>query len=168
MNKLKKLQDNVIFNSLIYSVSGLLLKCFQFFLLPLYTAHLTTADYGVTSISTSFITTMGYVVAFSLFSAVLRFYVDLKQDEEKLKRFYGTITIFVFISGIIFGGIFFLLRDMLCKLVFAGVDFFPVVFVSIISLIFSCQHHIYENILPAGKSQGSEVSMEFCRNAQTC
>ncbi len=140
-------KDNVIFNSLIYSVSGLLLKCFQFFLLPLYTAHLTTADYGVTSISASFITTMGYIVAFSLFSAVLRFYVDLKQDSEKLKRFYGTITIFVFISGIIFCGLLCLLKEPLCKYVFSGVDFFPIVFVSIISLIFSCQHHIYENIL---------------------
>ena len=147
MKKIALLQNNVIFNSVIYSVSGLLLKCFQFFLLPLYTSHLTTQDYGVTSISTSFITTMGFIVAFSLFSAVLRFYVDLKEDPEKLRRFYGTVTVFVFISGIAFGAILCLLREQLCRYVFSGVDFFPVVFVSIISLIFSCQHHIYENIL---------------------
>ena len=89
----------VVVNSVIYTFSGLLLKCFSFFLLPLYTAYLTTKDYGITSIANSFISTMSFVVTFSLFSAVMRFYVDLKDSPEKLKRFYGTISLFSFLSG---------------------------------------------------------------------
>ena len=77
----------VILNSVIYSVSGLFLKCFSFFLLPLYTAYLTTEDYGITSVATSFIGTMSYVVSFSLYSAIKRFYVDLKDKPDTLKRF---------------------------------------------------------------------------------
>ena len=88
----------VLINSVIYSCCGILQKCFSFFLLPLYTAYLPTEDYGINSIATSFIQTMSFVVAFSLFSAIMRFYVDLKNNPEKLRRFYGTVSCFVFIS----------------------------------------------------------------------
>ena len=141
-------------NSAIYTASGLLLKCFSFFLLPLYTRYLTTEDYGITNIAQSFASTMGPLIAFSLFSAVLRFYVDLKDNPERLRRFYGTIMTFVFISSVIFGGIFYLLRDFLSEKVFSGIDFYPIILVCILGLIFSCQHQIYGNIL---KSQQKAV-----------
>lgn len=137
----------VILNSIIYSCSGLLLKCFSFFLLPLYTTYLTTEDYGISSVITTFVTTASYIVAFSLFAAILRFYVDLKDDEKKLKRFYGTIVTFVFLSSVIFSIILSILREPVTKYLFSGIDYFPLVFVGLISLVFSCQHTIFENIL---------------------
>lgn len=143
----KRSGARVISNSIIYAISGLLLKCFGFFLLPLYTAYLSTADYGVTSIATSFITTMSYVVAFSLFSAVMRFYVDLKDDREKLKRFYGTIILFTFLSGVFFAIVFTAFRSVVSKYFFSGIDYYPVIMLCLITLIFSCQHTIYDNIL---------------------
>ena len=138
--------SKVISNSIIYSISGLLIKCFSFFLLPLYTAYLTTADYGVTNIANSFLSTMGFVVAFSLYSAVIRFYVDLKDDPERLKRFYGTIILFVTASGILFFVLFSLGRSLLTKYVFSEMDYFPIIFLCLMSLIFNCQHTIYDNI----------------------
>lgn len=141
------MKNKILSNSIIYTACGLLLKCFSFFLLPLYTAYLTTEDYGMTSVSSSFISTMSFVVAFSLFSAVLRFYVDLKNDPEQLRRFYGTIICFVFASGSIFAVIFVVIKDFLSQYVFSGANFYPVILITIISLIFSCQHTVYENIL---------------------
>lgn len=141
------MDNKVVKNSIIYTVSGLLIKCFNFFLLPLYTAYLTTSDYGITSIATSFLNTMSYIVTFSLFSAVMRFFVDLKEDPEKLKRFYGTVVNFTFLSG----GFFFLLltalQKPLSRYVFSGVDYFPVIAVCLVTMVFNCQHLIYENIL---------------------
>ena len=137
----------VVINSIIYTFSGLLLKCFSFFLLPLYTAYLTTDDYGINSIATSFIRTMGFIVAFSLFSAVLRFYVDLKDDEVKLKRFYGTIVCFVLLSGLAFFCLFFVFRDALSKYVFQGIGYYPIILVSTVSLIFHCLHSVFDNAL---------------------
>jgi len=137
----------VLVNSVIYSFSGLLLKCFSFFLLPLYTSYLTTEDYGITSVAASFLTTLGFVVTASLFSAVMRFYVDLKDDERRLKRFYGTVTVFTFISGIFWSLLLCLLKDVLRKYIFSGIDFFPLILVCILSISFHCQHHIYDNIL---------------------
>ena len=148
----------LILNSVIYSFSGLLIKCFSFFLLPIYTAYLTTEDYGIINLSSSFLNTMGVIVTFSLFSAVMRFYVDLKDDERKLKRFYGSVILFTCISGGIWTGLLIFLQDPLSKLVFSGTAFFPVVFVSVISLVFSCLHTIYDNILKS-QQKASKASI---------
>ena len=137
----------VISNSIIYTISGLMLKCFSFFLLPLYTTYLTTEDYGIQSVAISFMSTMAFVVAFSLYSAVMRFYVDLKHDEENLKRFYGSVISFVFISSLVFGLLIFLFRDLVVRYLFSGIDFFPVVLICIVILVFNCQQQIYVNIL---------------------
>lgn len=149
----------VLLNSVIYSCSGLLLKCFSFFLLPLYTTYLTTEDYGITSVITSVLATSTFIVAFSLFSAIMRFYVELKDDPEKLKRFYGTIVTFVFLSSIVFSVILSILREPVSKYLFSGVDYFPIIFVSLISLVFNCQHAIFENIL---KSQQNAMKSSVC------
>lgn len=137
----------VVSNSIIYSISGLLLKCFSLFLLPLYTAYLTTADYGITSVAGSFSTTMGFVVSLSLFSAVSRFYVDLKEDPEKLRRFYGTVVLFSLLSSVVWGIVLTLFRKPLSEHVFCGVDYFPVIFICLIKEVFNVQHTIYTNIL---------------------
>lgn len=137
----------VVGNSVIYIFCNMLIKCFGLFLLPLYTAHLTPADYGVTNIANHFISIMGFVGAFSLYSAIMRFYVDLKDDSQKLKRFYGTIISFCGISCVAFGLIFYLCRAVLEKYIFIGIPFYPVIFVTLISVFFSCQHTVYENIL---------------------
>lgn len=139
--------QKIVTNSVIYTVAGLLQKCLSFFLLPLYTAYLTTADYGITSITGSFTATMSFIVTFSLFSAVLRFYVDLKDDPEKLKRFYGTVILFVFVSGFFFASLFTVLRDSLTKYIFGAVDFYPIIMICLIELTFNCQHTMYQNIL---------------------
>ncbi len=137
----------VVTNSVVYSISGLLTKCFSMFLLPLYTAYLTTEDYGITSIANSFCSVMSFIVALSLFSAIMRFYVELKGDGERLRRFYGTIIVFCFISATLCGVLLSLLKNPLSKYIFSGVDYYPVIFICLLNLVFSVQHTIYTNIL---------------------
>ena len=137
----------VVANSIIYSVSGLLLKCFSLFLLPLYTIYLTTEDYGITSVATSFAATMGYVVSLSLFSAVMRFYVDLKDDPKKLSRFYGTVVVFSLLSSILWGCVMTIFREPISHYIFSGVDYYPVILICLATLVFNVQHTIYTNIL---------------------
>ncbi len=137
----------VVTNSIIYSISGLLLKCFSLFLLPLYTAYLTTGDYGITSVATSFAATMGFVVSLSLFSAVMRFYVDLKDDPKKLSRFYGTVVMFSLLSSVAWGGLITIFRAPVSRYIFSGVNYYPVILICLASLVFNVQHTIYTNIL---------------------
>jgi len=152
----------LILNSIIYSLNGVLIKCFSFFLLPIYTAYLTTADYGVMNLSSSFLNTLGFIVTFSLFSAIMRFYVDLKDDAEKLKRFYGTLILFVFASSVVWTLLFILLRNPLSKYVFSGIDFFPVVFVSVLTIMFYCQHQVYDNILKSQQKAFKSSVLSLC------
>ena len=151
----------VVLNSLIYIASGLLLRCFSFFLLPLYTAYLTTKDYGINSLATSFVETTGFIVAFSLFSAVMRFYVDLKDNPEKLKRFYGTISLFVFLSSFIFCIVFTLFRNSISKYIFPGIAFYPIILVCLFSLVFHCQQLIFDNILRSQQKAKKSSVLSF-------
>lgn len=139
--------QKVVLNSVIYSVSGLLMKGFSLFLLPLYTVHLSTEDYGVTSIAGSFTATMSFIVCLSLFSAIMRFYVDLKDKPQTLKRFYGTVVTFTLMSGVAWFVLLTIFRSPLSKYVFSGVDYYPVILICLVSLIFNIQHTIYTNIL---------------------
>lgn len=147
-------KSNVVLNSVIYTVCGMLQKCFSLVLLPLYTAYLTPNDKGIIDITGSFVTSMTFVVAFSLYSAVMRFYVDLKDDAEKLKRFYGTVVSFVFISGFAFLLIFILTQELLEKYLFVGIPFYPLILVCILQLIFTCQHTLHTHILKSQQRAG--------------
>ena len=153
----------VLLNSIIYSVSGIITKCFSFFLMPLYTVYLTTEDYGITSLAASFASVMCYLVSFSLFSAIKRFYVDLKEQPEKLKRFYGSVVTFVFLSGLVFGAIFTIGRAYVSKYLFSGIDYYPVIFVCLISLVFHCEQMIFDNIMKSQQKafKSSISSMGF-------
>lgn len=137
----------VLSNSAIYAVSGILQKCFSFFLLPLYTSFLSTEDYGITNVASGFLNTMSFIVSLSLYSAVMRFYVDYKNDGEKLKRFYGTVITFVFISSVFFICVLSIAHTALSTYVFKGIDFFPKIAICLLSLGFFCQHEIYDSIL---------------------
>lgn len=159
----KRSGGKVILNSIIYSCSGLLLKCFSVFLLPLYTVYLTAADYGITSITGSFTKTMGFVVTLSLFSAITRFYVEFKDDPEKLKRFYGTVVVFSLLSGIGWALLLTVFQKPLSLYVFSGIDYYPVIMICLLSLIFNVQHHIYNDILKSQQKamKASIVSIAF-------
>lgn len=149
----------VFSNTLIYMISGLLLKGFSFFLLPLYTRFLTTEDYGITSLTGSFLITASYLASLSLFSAVFRFYVDLKQDSQKLSRFYGTIINFVLLSTIFLGIFVTIFQEWFIKYIFLDMDFYPTVILAIVSLVFFCQYIIYENVLKSQQKASKYAKM---------
>jgi len=143
------MNKRVLGNSIIYTINDLLLKAFSFLLLPLYTAYLTTDSYGTTNLVNSFNAVANYVVVFSLFSAVSRFYVDYREDREKTKRFFGTMITFSFVSGFGFVGLFVVFNQIFTALFFKGIPFFPVALVSLIGLVFSCVYTMYSRILYA-------------------
>src|SRR5690625_2580823 len=94
-------KKKVLENSFLYIFSSMLVKAMGFLLLPIYTLFLTPDDYGITNLVMGFINVATFIVSFSLYSAVIRFYADNKDNHEKLKRLYGTVISIVFISGVI-------------------------------------------------------------------
>ncbi len=143
------MNKRVLGNSLVYTVNDVLLKAFAFFLLPLYTNYLSTEDYGTTNLINTFTQVSSYIIVFSLFMSVSRFYVEYKEDQEKVKRYFGTMILFAFVSGFGFLLLFVVLNQLLSSLVFEGIAFFPVVLVGLLGLVFACVYTIYSRILYA-------------------
>ncbi|MFH0070631.1 polysaccharide biosynthesis C-terminal domain-containing protein, partial [Peribacillus sp. NPDC056705] len=98
-----------------------------------------------------------FIIAFSLYSAVLRFYTDYKDDRDKLKRFYGTIIVFIFISGTLFVSLGIILHKVLISLFFKDISFYPIVLISLLTLIFISVHMIHQNILQS-MQQGKKLT----------
>ncbi len=151
-------RKRVMENSFLFVFSSLLVKAVGFLLLPIYTLFLSADDYGVTNLVTGFLNVATFIVAFSLYSAAIRFYTDFKEDLVKLKRLYGTIISFVLISSTISLIIGFVFRDIIVSLFFKGISFFPIVFIALLSLIFISLHTMHQSILQ-GMQQGKKLTI---------
>lgn len=151
-------KNKVLENSFLYTFSSILVKAMGLFLLPIYTRFLTPEDYGITNLVNSFIDVATFIVAFSLYSAVVRFYADYNEDKEKLKRFYGTVITFVMISGTIMVTLGLIFRRGLILCFFKGISFYPVVFIALFTLMFFSLHMVHQNILQ-GMQMGKKLTL---------
>lgn len=151
-------KGKVLENSVLYTFSSLLVKALGFILLPVYTLFLSPDDYGITNLVSSFTQVATFVVAFSLYSAVIRFYTDYKDDRVKLKRFYGTTIVFVLISGSFFISLGFIFHNLLASWLFSGISFYPVVAVALLTLIFVCLHTVHQSIMQ-GMQHGKKLTV---------
>jgi len=142
-------KKTVLANSFYYTFSSFLVKAFGFFLLPVYTAYLSPGDYGITNLVHSFLSVATFIVSFSLYAAIPRFYVEYKEDQEKVKSLFGSIIIFTFIMGLIFLCISILFSKVIVRFLFTGIPFYPYVLIALITLLFQSLHTIHENVLKA-------------------
>lgn len=81
-----------------YALSDILKQAINFLLLPLYTAYLTTDDYGALSIALAAAAVLEVVYGLGLRSAVGRLYFD-QRDEDRVRAFAGTLAIFLAAFG---------------------------------------------------------------------
>ena len=143
------MKNKVAINSVIYTISGLILKASNFFLLPLYTSYLSTEDYGITNLSSSFGNVMAYIIAFSLYSAVMRFYTDVKGNNSKTKELYSTVISFVALSCLIYTIVMILFHGFIGRYILRGIVFLPTMLLIFLSTSFHCFYIIYQDILKA-------------------
>ena len=142
-------KKTVLANSFYYTFSSFLVKAFGFFLLPVYTAYLSPGDYGITNLAHSFLSVATFLVSFSLYAAIPRFFVEYKEDQEKVKSLFGSIIIFTFIMGLIFLCVSILFSKVIVRFLFTGIPFYPYVLIALITLLFQSLHTIHENVLKA-------------------
>lgn len=96
-----KVKSNVYVNSILYSGGNILLKAFSFFLIPLYTAYLSTEQYGVINLATSFSAVLAYIIVFGLQYSVKRYYTEYKDSREKVTKMYSTAINFVLLFSLV-------------------------------------------------------------------
>lgn len=144
----------VLMNSSFYVFSALLVDAVGFFLLPVYLMFLDSSEYGKVSIANSFIDVAVIVAALSLHMAIARFYADYKTDKKKAARYFGTVLVFTLIVSVLFSVFCFLFGSLLEKYIFSGIDFYPMIFLVVISIPFRAIRNIHRFILRAMQSGG--------------
>lgn len=160
MNKKKPSNGagKVLLNSGFYVFSALLVDAVGFFLLPIYLLFLSTEEYGKVTIANGFVDVAVILAVFSLHMAIARFYADYKNDKEKVATYFCTLLVFSLASSTVFSILCFLLRPFLENKVFSGIDFYPVIFLVIISLPFRVLRNIHRYIL-RGTQNGGELAL---------
>lgn len=145
-------------NSGIYSIVQILQKAIGLFLLPVYTTLLTPEDKGITDVIQPMVSFLVIFYTLSLNSAIVRFYVDYKEDKKKLKEFWGTCISFIILNSIFLTIILVIFRKIFLLPIVKGVNFYPYVILGLISVTFNPIYTIFQSTLQA-KEQSAKYGL---------
>lgn len=96
-------------NTAIVAVGKVCTKFLSFFLLPFYTAVLSTEDYGIVDVFNTYVSLLLPVIVFQIEDALFRFLVDVRQEETEKRKIVSTAAFFCFFQS----GIFFLIFSII-------------------------------------------------------
>ena len=89
-------------NTVILTVGKICTQCVSFFLLPLYTALLDPADYGIVDLFSTYATLLLPLCNWQLDMGLFRFLLDARNDDNKQKVMVSTVTNFNHLQSIVF------------------------------------------------------------------
>lgn len=78
-------------NTAILTVGKICTQCISFFLLPLYTAILSTEEYGTFDLLVTYSTLLLPLVNWQLDQGLFRFMLDLRGNKKKEKSLFSTL-----------------------------------------------------------------------------
>jgi len=141
--------QKVLVNSGIYGISNILIKGINFLLLPLYTVYLTTQDYGILSVVNSYTYLFTIIFTFGLSRSTVRFYFIYRKNPDDVKKLWGTIITFIYTSAFFLGVIFILFKSFLITPFIKNIDFFPYIFLGMLTVFLNPAFAVYQSTLPA-------------------
>lgn len=89
-------------NTLILSIGKICTQGISFFLLPLYTAKLSTEEYGTVDLLNTYVSLLAPIIIFEIQQAVFRYLIDKRQEEEEKRILISTTFFISIIQSIIF------------------------------------------------------------------
>ena len=143
------MSENKLFkNSLFFSIGIVFGKAASFLLLPIYTHYLSNEEYGVATTLVNFSAVLGLIIMLSLRAAMIRFYNEYRDAEER-KNFIGSLITLVSVSAVVFVLILTFFQNLYAPFVFKEIDFFPLIFGSLIAAAFEGLFSLYQSIWQA-------------------
>lgn len=97
-----KREKQLVKNTAIVAIGQICTKFISFFLLPLYTAVLSTEEYGIVDVLNTYIALLIPLVFLQMDQAVFRNLIDVRNDDKAKSRIMSTALIIVTIQAIIF------------------------------------------------------------------
>lgn len=122
-------------------------KGISFFLMPLYTAFLSPADYGILGVVSSVSTFLSVFITLGLEAAAARFYYKNNKDEQYAKRVYGNVALVILTNSLIWGSVFIGGHKWIVDPIVGEIEFFPYVFIGILNVIVTPMYLLYQNYL---------------------
>lgn len=92
----------LIKNTAIVAFGKACTKLLSFFLLPFYTAVLSTEDYGIVDLFNTYVSLLLPLVVFQIEDALFRFAIDVRNDKESRKKLVSTVFGFCTAQSLIF------------------------------------------------------------------
>jgi O-antigen/teichoic acid export membrane protein len=151
--------SKVIKNTFIYMSGRLLPRFAMFLLLPVYTAFLTTAQYGIVNSMMVLNTLLLVIFTLAIDRSIYRLYFDYKSEKGK-KDFLGTVTVSLFIISTIFLVILFLLKDLV-TLIYQSIDFYPFFVIAILTSYVSIFHIVPKIYYQINNKAGTYIGISL-------
>lgn len=153
MDKNKELAKN----TLIISIGKICTQFLSFFLLPVYTAILSTEEYGTVDLLTTYQQLIGYIAFFQIEQAIFRFLIDVRQDDNgKSTIITSTFSFGVMQAGVL--GIIFAITNILIKHRYIGDLYMYVIAVIFSGFLLQTARGLGQNSLYAFGSFLSAIS----------
>lgn len=119
MNSAKK----VVTNSVVYVVLGFLAPAVNFFLIPIYTRELSTADFGIITLANIIVSVLINLMGLGLNGAFSRFYYDALADRGNQLKLFSTALLGTLGAGLLVGAIFWITGQQLLSTLFSNQSF---------------------------------------------
>ncbi len=97
-------------NTAIITIGKLCTQFISFLLLPLYTAVLSTEEYGTVDLFTTYINLLLPLGFFQIEQSLFRFIVDVREDECGQDEVFSTVCTFTLFQSVVIIVLFFVLR----------------------------------------------------------
>lgn len=88
-------------------------KIFIIFLLPFYTAVLSTEDYGIVDLFNTYVSLLLPVIVFQIEDALFRFTIEVRENEDKKRKTISTVIFFCIFQSTVFTGVYFVVQSFL-------------------------------------------------------
>lgn len=127
---------NKVFKSTaLYAIGSVIPNMASFILLPIYTSHLSTADYGI--VNSLQVLSVIVLIIFSLGveRSIPRLYYDYDTDSQRKEFISSIFTMLIIISTVILF-LLFLFQDFV-QLIYISIDFYPYFYLSLIGTYMS-------------------------------
>lgn len=121
--KFKK--NSFLRNAFLYTIATMMTPAIGVILLPVYTAYLTPAEYGIMTTVQAFVGVLQLIMILSLHGAVTRLYYDFIDKNEERKKYIGSIFLFILLFAGLLSISLLLLKPILSNLLFHNIPSEP-------------------------------------------
>ena len=143
--------------SMLYTLGNFLPRVGAFLMLPVYTANLDAADFGVFSLMLSLSGLLAIVYRLGLDGALMRFHFDVR--ERQRPALYLTLTAATLLAGVVITLLLGVAAGPLFERLFAGISFWPIGAITLLLTFLMAFQYVPASFFRATEQPGRFVAL---------